>query len=83
MPRYMDSFARGLEVAHALLTQSPWEQWRRERYASFDSGAGRDFEQGRLGLVDLRDLASKSAEPQQRSAKQERYENLLNQYLLR
>jgi xylose isomerase len=31
----------------------------------------------------LRALALKSSEPQQRSAKQERYENLLNQYLLR
>ena len=29
----MDSFARGLEVAHALLNESPWEQWRTERYA--------------------------------------------------
>jgi xylose isomerase len=79
----MDAFARGLEVAHALLTSSPWEQWRRERYASFDSGAGSDFEQGKLTLGDLRALALKSSEPQQRSAKQERYENLLNQYLLR
>jgi len=34
----MDAFARGLEVAHALLTESPWEQWRTARYASFDSG---------------------------------------------
>ena len=25
----MDAFARGLEVAHALLTESPWEQWRK------------------------------------------------------
>ena len=79
----MDAFARGLEVAHALLTKSPWEEWRRDRYASFDSGAGRDFEQGRLGLTDLHALASKSPEPRQRSAKQERYENLLNQFLLR
>ncbi len=35
----MDAFARGLEVAHALLTQSPWEHWRHQRYASFDDGA--------------------------------------------
>ena len=40
----MDSFARGLEVAHGLLTASPWEQWRDDRYASFDNGPGRDFE---------------------------------------
>ena len=79
----MDAFARGLEVAHALLTQSPWEAWRRQRYASFDGGDGRDFEQGRLGLAGLAALAARLGEPRQISGKQERYENLLNQYLLR
>jgi xylose isomerase len=79
----MDAFARGLEVAHALLNASPWEQWRAERYASFDDGAGRDFEQGKLGLADLHALALKNGEPRQISGKQEKYENLLNQYLLR
>lgn len=79
----MDAFARGLEVAHALLNGSPWEQWRAQRYASFDSGAGRDFEQGKLGLADLHALAVKNGEPKQISGKQEKYENLLNQYLLR
>ncbi|WP_454828040.1 xylose isomerase [Pseudoxanthomonas wuyuanensis] len=79
----MDAFARGLEVAHALLTGSPWEQWRKDRYASFDSGAGRDFEAGRLSLADLHGLALAQGEPAQASGKQERYENLLNQYLLR
>ncbi len=79
----MDAFARGLEVAHALLEDSPWEQWRAERYASFDSGAGKDFAEGRLDLAELQALASKLGEPKQISGKQERYENLLNQYLLR
>jgi len=79
----MDAFARGLEVAHALLTESPWEQWRKERYASFDSGKGKDFETGTLGLADLAALAAAQGEPKQTSGKQERYENLLNQYLLR
>lgn len=79
----MDAFARGLEVAHALLNDSPWEQWRRQRYASFDSGAGRDFEAGKLSLDDLQAIALKQGEPAQISGKQERYENLLNQYLLR
>jgi xylose isomerase len=79
----MDAFARGLEVAHALLTASPWEQWRSERYASFDSGAGRDFAEGRLRLADLVTLAHQQGEPRQISGKQERFENLLNQYLLR
>jgi xylose isomerase len=79
----MDAFARGLEVAHALLSTSPWEQWRRERYTSFDTGAGKDFAEGRLKLTDLATLAATNGEPRQLSGKQERYENLLNQYLLR
>ncbi|TWT21404.1 xylose isomerase [Luteimonas marina] len=79
----MDAFARGLEVAHGLLNDSPWEQWRKQRYASFDGGDGKAFEDGKLGLADLASLAAKGGEPQQTSGKQERYENLLNQYLLR
>jgi xylose isomerase len=79
----MDAFARGLEVAHALLNDSPWEQWRKDRYASFDNGAGKDFADGKLKLTDLHALALKNGEPQQISGKQERYENLLNQYLLK
>ncbi len=77
----MDAFARGLEVAHALLTASPWEKWRRERYASFEAGAGKDFESGQLTLADLATMAAKNGEPAQISGRQERYENLLNQYL--
>ena len=79
----MDAFARGLEVAHGLLNDSPWEQWRAQRYASFDAGAGKDFASGKLGLADLAKLAAGNGEPVQASGKQERYENLLNQYLLR
>jgi xylose isomerase len=79
----MDTFARGLEVAHALLTRSPLEQWRTDRYASFDTGDGRAFAEGRLGMEDLRAHAVAHGEPVQRSGKQERYENLVNQFLLR
>ena len=79
----MDAFARGLEVAHGLLNDSPWESWRKQRYASFDGGDGKAFADGHLGLADLTALAAKNGEPQQASGKQERYENLLNQYLLR
>lgn len=78
----MDAFAHGLEVAQALLTESPMEGWRRERYASFDQGAGLDFAQGGSTLPDLREFALRG-EPEQRSGRQEAYENLLNQYLIR
>ena len=79
----MDAFARGLEVAHGLLNDSPWEGWRKQRYSSFDGGDGKAFADGHLRLADLAALAAKNGEPTQASGKQERYENLLNQYLLR
>ncbi|MCC4609709.1 xylose isomerase [Xanthomonas campestris pv. zinniae] len=78
----MDAFARGLEVANALLTSSPLEQWRAERYASFDSGAGADFANGTSTLADLAKYAAGNA-PKQISGRQEAYENLINQYLIR
>ncbi|MBO9842691.1 xylose isomerase, partial [Xanthomonas phaseoli] len=73
----MDAFARGLEVANALLTSSPLEQWRAERYASFDSGAGADFAAGKTTLADLAKHAAGNA-PQQISGRQEAHENLIN-----
>ncbi|KHL59431.1 xylose isomerase [Xanthomonas cannabis] len=78
----MDAFARGLEVANALLTSSPLETWRAERYASFDSGAGADFTNGTSTLADLAKYAAGNA-PKQISGRQEAYENLINQYLTR
>ncbi|CAD1797452.1 MULTISPECIES: xylose isomerase [Xanthomonas] len=78
----MDAFASGLEVANALLTSSPLEQWRAERYASFDSGAGAEFANGSSTLVDLAQYAAGNA-PKQLSSRQEAYENLINQYLTR
>ncbi len=79
----MDAFARGLEVAHALLTSSPLEQWRAERYSSFDSGAGAAFAAGRSTLAELAAHAAKAGAPAQVSGRQEAYENLINQYLIR
>ncbi|MCC5086952.1 xylose isomerase [Xanthomonas campestris] len=79
----MDAFARGLEVADALLTSSPLETWRAQRYASFDSGAGADFANGTSTLADLATYAAGKGEPTQLSGRQEAYENLINQYLTR
>ncbi|OAG65912.1 xylose isomerase, partial [Xanthomonas floridensis] len=72
----MDAFARGLEVANALLTSSPLESWRKERYASFDSGAGAAFANGTSTLADLASYAAGNA-PTQISGRQEAYENLI------
>lgn len=77
----MDAFARALITADQILTHSPYKKFRKERYASFDSGKGKDFEEGRLTLEDLRQFAHEHGEPRQISGKQEWLENIINQYI--
>lgn len=79
----MDAFARGLEIAHNILENSPYKAKRAERYASYASGAGAEFTAGKLGLSELRDLAVEFGEPASISGKQEWFENLINQYMLK
>ncbi|TAD85521.1 MAG: xylose isomerase [Bacteroidetes bacterium] len=77
----MDNFARALVVANDVLTHSNYRDIRKERYASFDTGAGNDFELGKLGLEDLRAFAIAHGEPETRSGRQEYLENIINQYI--
>jgi xylose isomerase len=77
----MDTFARALITADAILTKSEYKTFRRERYASFDSGKGAEFEKGKLSLEDLRQFAIESGEPKLRSGRQEWLENIINQYI--
>jgi xylose isomerase len=77
----MDNFARSLLIANDILTKSPYQKMRNERYTSFDSGAGKDFEDGKMSLEDLSNYAHKNGEPKQISGRQELYENIINQYI--
>lgn len=77
----MDAFARGLLIASDVLEKSDYKKMRKERYASYDSGQGADYEQGKLKLEDLRTYALESGEPEQISGMQEQYENIINQYI--
>ncbi len=77
----MDTFARSLLVADKILQASPYRQWRKERYASFDSGDGAAFEAGKLTLEDLKAIAVRNGDVSPKSGKQELYEMLINKYL--
>lgn len=77
----MDVFARALVIADKVLNESDYKKWRTERYASFDSGKGAEFEAGKLSLTDLRDYALANGEPKLISGKQELYEQLINLYI--
>ena len=78
----MDAFARALEAAAGILEESPYTQMLTDRYASFDSGKGKEFEEGKLSLEDMRDYALElGKEPAQISGKQEFYEAIVNMYI--
>lgn len=77
----MDMFARALLTAQAILDNGEYSKLRKARYASFDSGKGKQFEQGKLTLDALRDLAHANGEPGMTSGKQEYYENLINRFI--
>jgi xylose isomerase len=77
----MDSFARALIIADNILQKSPYKKFRNERYSSFDNGKGKDFEQGKLSLEDLRAYAIEHGEPETRSGRQEWVENIINRYI--
>jgi len=77
----MDAFARALLAAHAILENGEYVRLRKERYASFDAGKGKLFEQGKLTLEDLGKLAHQLPEPEQRSGKQEYFENLIARFI--
>ncbi|MBO6662635.1 MULTISPECIES: xylose isomerase [Roseivirga] len=77
----MDAFARALLTADAVLEKSPYKKMRDDRYASFDSGTGKDFEAGKLTLEDLVSHASANQNIPARSGQQELYENIINQYI--
>ena len=77
----MDAMAKALENAAALLSESPIPAMLKERYASFDNGKGKDFEDGKLTMEDLVAYAKAQGEPKQTSGKQELYEAILNMYV--
>jgi xylose isomerase len=77
----MDNFARALIIADKIISESDYTSIRKNRYASFDAGKGKDFESGLLSLEDLRAFAIDNGEPSTISGKQEYIENLINRYI--
>jgi xylose isomerase len=77
----MDAFARGMLIAADILEKSDYLERRKARYASFDSGNGKAFEDGKLTLEDLRSHAFAVGEPKTTSGKQEYFENLINRFI--
>ena len=77
----MDIMARALLVAADVLEKSELPKMLKERYASFDSGIGKDFEDRKLTFEQVYEYAKANGEPKQTSGKQELYETIVNMYI--
>jgi xylose isomerase len=77
----MDAFARGLKIAYAILEDGRLEDFKKQRYSSFDSGIGAQIENGEVGLEELSAYALSNGEPSTQSGRQEMLENLINDFI--
>jgi xylose isomerase len=76
-----DTFARALITADKILSSSEYKRMRKERYSSYDTGKGKEFEAGELNLEALYGLALENGELQLQSGKQELFENIINRFI--
>ncbi|HTX65642.1 MAG TPA: xylose isomerase [Opitutaceae bacterium] len=76
-----DAYALAFKLARRILAEGKFTRFVADRYASFDTGFGRDIEAGRVGFKELEKIALRNSEPVPRSGRQEYLENLLTQYL--
>jgi len=78
----MDAYALAFKIARRVLADGKLDQFLADRYASYDSGFGKDIESGKASFRSLEKLVlTKLGEPKLRSGKQEYLENLFNNYL--
>lgn len=78
----MDAFARGLEIADAILEDGLLDALLEERYAGWKGEFGRAILTGGAGLIDCERRVLERGEPTRKSGRQEMLENLINQFVL-
>ncbi len=77
----MDAYAPAFKIARRIQADGVFDKFVADRYASFDSGYGKQIEERKIGLAELEKIALEAAEPTPVSGRQEYLENLLNTYL--
>ncbi|MFC3704219.1 xylose isomerase [Devosia honganensis] len=78
----LDTLARGLKGAAAMIADGEFDRLLAERYAGWDTGLGRDILAGKLSLADIAArVESDAINPQPRSGRQEYLENLVNRFV--
>lgn len=79
----MDTFARGLIIADKLITDGVFDNFTKERYASYEAGIGKQIINKEVGFEELEIYALGLEDIKNTSGRQELLENILNQYIYR
>jgi len=77
----MDTFARGLRNAVLIIEDGQLQSMVNQRYISFNSNIGKSIENGTSSFEELEQWTLKKGEPQQKSAKQEKFEMLFTSFI--
>ncbi len=77
----MDTFARGLMIADEMIQEGFFDNFVKERYASYEAGIGKKIVSGEVGFEELEAYALTLEEIKNTSGRQEMLEARFNQYL--
>lgn len=77
----MDTFAKGLKIAHKMLEDKVFEDFIANRYNSYTKGIGKDIVDGKVGFEELEKYALANDQVVLESGRQEKLEAMLNQYI--
>ena len=77
----MDTFAKGLLIAHKIIEDKVLSEFMSERYSSFNSGIGAEIMSGKIGLESIEEWILKQDKPVLDSGRQEMLENIVNSYI--
>lgn len=78
----MDALALGLKAAYKIIEDGVLDGIVDERYASYNTGIGKDIVEGNVGFKELEAYVMKLKTVEQDSGRQEMLESILNEYLL-
>ena len=78
----MDAFAQGLKIASRIVEDDVFDKFISERYASYNTGIGKEIVEGKVGFKELEAYTLENGEPEITSGRQELLESILNQYII-
>ncbi len=77
----MDTFARGLLIAHRIIEDGALEEFRDARYEGYEHGIGKDIMTGAADVESLEEWVLENGRPTPQSGRQEAMKNVINSYI--